>query len=45
VRDTKIPLSSLTEFVRVSVRHTIPVLSLKQALLVVERIENVSQSQ
>ena len=45
VRDTQIPLSSLTQFVRNSVDLTIPVLSLKQALLVVERIENVSQSQ
>ncbi len=45
VRDTDIPLSSLTDFVRTSVELTIPVLSLKQALLVVERIENVSQSQ
>ena len=45
VRDTGIPLSSLTDFVRTSVELTIPVLSLKQALLVVERIENVSQSQ
>lgn len=45
VRDTDIPLSSLTDFVRTSVEHTIPVLSLKQALLVVERIENVAQSQ
>lgn len=45
VRDTNIPLSSLSQFVRTSVELTIPVLSLKQALLVVERIENVSQSQ
>lgn len=45
VRDTQIPLSSLSQFVRNSVDVTIPVLSLKQALLVVERIENVSQSQ
>jgi protein phosphatase len=45
VRDTQIPLSSLSQFVRNSVDLTIPVLSLKQALLVVERIENVSQSQ
>ncbi len=45
VRDTDIPLSSLTEFVRTSVELTIPVLSLNQALLVVERIEDVSQSQ
>lgn len=45
VRDTDIPLSSLSDFVRTSVELTIPVLSLKQALLVVERIENVSQSQ
>lgn len=45
VRDTDISLSSLTDFVRTSVELTIPVLSLKQALLVVERIENVSQSQ
>lgn len=45
VRDTDIPLSSLDDFVRTSVELTIPVLSLKQALLVVERIENVSQSQ
>jgi protein phosphatase len=45
VRDTDIPLSALTPFVRTSVERTIPVLSLKQALLVVERIENVSQSQ
>jgi len=45
VRDTNIPLASLTQFVRTSVELTIPVLSLKQALLVVERIEYVSQSQ
>lgn len=45
VRDTGIPLTSLTQFVRTSVELTIPVLSLKQAMLVVERIENVSQSQ
>lgn len=45
VRDTDIPLDSLSDFVRMSVERTIPVLSLKQALLVVERIENVSQSQ
>lgn len=45
VRDTDIPLNTLTPFVRTSVERTIPVLSLKQALLVVERIENVSQSQ
>lgn len=45
VRDTEIPLTSLSQFVRNSVENTIPVLSLKQALLVVERIENVSQSQ
>jgi serine/threonine protein phosphatase PrpC len=45
VRDTDIPLSSLTDFVRTSVELTIPVLSLNQALLVVERIEDVSQSQ
>jgi protein phosphatase len=45
VKDTQIPLSSLSQFVRNSVDLTIPVLSLKQALLVVERIENVSQSQ
>ena len=45
VRDTDIPLSSLSDFVRTSVELTIPVLSLKQAQLVVERIENVSQSQ
>ena len=45
VRDTNIPLSSLSQFVRTSVDLTIPVLSLKQALLVVERIEYVSQSQ
>jgi serine/threonine protein phosphatase PrpC len=45
VRDTEIPLSSLDDFVRTSVELTIPVLSLNQALLVVERIENVSQSQ
>ncbi len=45
VRDTNIPLSSLSDFVRTSVELTIPVLSLNQALLVVERIENVSQSQ
>jgi hypothetical protein len=38
-------LASLTQFVRTSVELTIPVLSLKQALLVVERIEYVSQSQ
>ncbi len=45
VRDTNIPLASLSQFVRTSVELTIPVLSLKQALLVVERIEYVSQSQ
>ncbi len=45
VRDTDIPLSSLSDFVRTSVELTIPVLSLNQALLVVERIEDVSQSQ
>jgi hypothetical protein len=45
VRDTDIPLASLSQFVRTSVELTIPVLSLKQALLVVERIEYVSQSQ
>lgn len=45
VRDTDIPIDSLSDFVRMSVERTIPVLSLKQALLVVERIENVSQSQ
>ncbi len=45
VRDTNIPLTSLSQFVRTSVELTIPVLSLKQALLVVERIEYVSQSQ
>jgi protein phosphatase len=45
VLDTNIPLSSLSEFHRTSVELTIPVLSLKQAQLVVERIENVSQSQ
>jgi protein phosphatase len=44
VRDTDIPLSSLSDFVRTSVELTIPVLSLTQALLVVERIEIVSQS-
>ncbi len=44
VRDTNIALTSLSEFVRTSVEQTIPVLSLKQALLVVERIEYVSQS-
>lgn len=45
VRDTGIPLNTLTQFVRTSVERTIPVLSLKQAELVVERIGNGSQSQ
>ena len=45
VRDTGIPLNTLSQFVRTSVERTIPVLSLKQAELVVERIGNGSQSQ
>lgn len=44
VRDTGIPLANLTVFVRKSVENTIPVLSLEQANLVVERIQRVSQS-
>ncbi len=41
-RDTDIPIDGLTPFVRDTVERTIPVLSYKQALLVVERIENVA---
>jgi protein phosphatase len=41
-RDTNIPLDKLTPFVRDTVVRTIPVLSLKQALLVVQRIEDVA---
>jgi protein phosphatase len=45
VRDTNIPLTSLSQFLRTSVELTIPKSSLEEALLVVERIENVTQSQ
>ena len=45
VRDTNIPLMSLSQFLRTSVELTIPKSSLEEALLVVERIENVTQSQ
>ncbi|MEY4313393.1 MAG: hypothetical protein RLZZ319_902 [Actinomycetota bacterium] len=41
-QDTNIPLDQLTPFVRDTVERTIPVLSLKQAMLVVQRIENVA---
>ncbi len=45
VRDTNIPLTSLSQFLRTSVELTIPKSSLEEALLVVERIESVTQSQ